>query len=84
MYYNLEQNPAGIESRFKDRVVKFSYLNFTTRLGLTFEGTNMYVARSPDYNGISFMQSTSKSVCDQLGMVNFNIRQVRFDMRILH
>lgn len=78
------KTPARIESRFKDQVVKFGYLNFTMHLGLINEGPNMFVARFPDYDRILFVQSISKSICDQPGMVNFHINQVRFDMRILH
>lgn len=54
-YCNLEQTLVGIKSKFKDCVVKFNYMDFTKYLGLTSEGSYMFVAKSPDYDRIRFV-----------------------------
>lgn len=54
-YCKLEQTPGGIESRFKDRVVKFNYLDFNTYFNLKLEGPSIDVARSPEYDRTSFV-----------------------------
>lgn len=45
-YCNLELTTIGFETRFKDRVVKFGYLDFTTYFDLKSEGSSLVVARS--------------------------------------
>lgn len=46
---------------------------------------NVCVAKSLDYDRISFVQSISKSVFyDRLDMANFHTSQVKFEMIILH
>lgn len=35
--------PAGIEIRFKDRIFKFTYFDFTKYLGMTFDGVDIDV-----------------------------------------
>ena len=62
-YYNLVQTLDGLESRFKDKVIKFNYMDFSKYIGLTFGGYDIAIARSYDYDRISFVLSISKFVC---------------------
>ncbi|KAI5439982.1 hypothetical protein KIW84_025369 [Lathyrus oleraceus] len=70
--------------KFKDKVIKFNYMEFKKYFGLTFGGSDMDVGRSSDYDRISFILSISKSVCENPAMSNFGISKVKFDMRLLH
>lgn len=56
-YCNLEKTTTGIESRFKDCVVKFGYSDFTKHFDLKYEGSSLTVMKSFDYDRISFVQS---------------------------
>ncbi|KAL5059855.1 hypothetical protein RYX36_031459 [Vicia faba] len=78
-YYNLVETPAGIESRFKDKVVKFTYSDFTKYLDLVSGGADIFV-RFPDYDRISYVLSISKSVCEKPAMSNFGISQLILDI----
>lgn len=61
---NLEQTPGGIDSKFKEHVVKFGYPDFTTYFGLKNEVSSVMLVASisPDCDRISFVQSISKFV----------------------
>lgn len=84
-YCNLELTTAGLVSKFKNRVVKFNYIDFATHFGLKSVGMDVCVSKSSQYERIFFVQSISKYVFgDRLDMANFHISQVKFEMRILH
>lgn len=83
-YFNLVQTLGGIESRFKDKTIRFNYMDFTKYLILTFEGSNMSVARSSDDDKVSFVLSITKFICNNHAMSNFDISQVEFDIRQLN
>lgn len=51
-YCNLVITHVGRESRFKDKVIKFNYMNFSKYLGLTFGCSDMVVGRPSDYDRI--------------------------------
>lgn len=40
-YFNLELTSVGLESRFKNKVVKFDYFDFTKYFGLKYKGSNV-------------------------------------------
>lgn len=83
-YCNLELITALFESRFKKKVVKFDYSDYNKYLGLSYDGSNMFVSKSSDYDKISFLLSISKSVCENMEMSNFGISQLKFCMHLLH
>ncbi|CAI8612604.1 unnamed protein product [Vicia faba] len=59
-YCNLVKNIGGTESRFKDKIIRFNYMDFTKYFGMKFEGPNMSVVRSIEYDRIYFVLSYSK------------------------
>lgn len=83
-YCNLVRTPGGIKSRFKNKVVRFHYTDFTKYLGLTSFYQSVTGVKMTKYDRVSFVISISKFVVENLGMSNFPIGQVKFNMRILH
>lgn len=71
--YNLVRTLTGVESRFKVKVIKFNYMDFAKYLGLAYDGYNMDISRSSNYDRIYFVLSISKSVCENPAMLNFGI-----------
>lgn len=45
LYYNLELTIAGLESRFKNKVVKFDYSDFNKYFGLSYGGSDMSITK---------------------------------------
>lgn len=82
-YYNLVLTPAGLASRFKDKIIKFTYSDFTKHLDLVSGGADISM-RFPDYDRICYVLSILKSVCENPSKSNFGISQVKFDMCLLH
>lgn len=72
-YCNIELTTTRMESRFKDRVVKFGYHDFTTHFGLKIDRMSISISKALEYDRISFVQSISKYVFYHLGMDNFHI-----------
>lgn len=66
-YYNLELTTTGLESRFKNKV-KFDYSNFSKYFGFPYDGSDMSVANSSDFDKVSFVLSISKSFCENMEM----------------
>lgn len=78
-YYNLKLTVVGLESRFKDHVIKLDYTNFNSHFGFKSSSMNVYVAKSYKYDRIEFAQSISKFVFGyHLDVENFKISQIKF------
>lgn len=60
-YYNLELTTVGLESRFKDKIVKFDCSDFTKYFGLSYTGSDMSIKKCSRYDKIPFVLSISKS-----------------------
>lgn len=82
-YCNLEITHAGLESRFKNKVVKFDYYDFHMYFGMSYNGSDMSIAKGYDYDTVYFLMSISKFVCENIDMSNLQISQVKFDIRLL-
>lgn len=73
-YYNPKLDPTSLTSKFKDRVIKFDYNDFTAHFDFKYVGMNACVAKSSQYDKTSFVQSISKSIFgDHLDMTNFHM-----------
>lgn len=82
-YYNLVVFPAGLESRFKDKIVKFTYSIFIKYLDMVSDGADIFV-RFPEYDRVSYVLPISKSVFENLDISKIGISQGKFDIRFLH
>lgn len=61
-YYNLVRTLSGIESMFKDKVIRFHYTNFSKYLGLTSFYLNVTGTKHTEYDIVCFVLSISKYV----------------------
>ncbi|KAL5076143.1 hypothetical protein RYX36_015127 [Vicia faba] len=75
-YCNLLKTSSGIENRFKDKIIRFNFMDFNKYLGLTSNNLSVFAARLPGHDIVQFVLSISKFICDNLAISNFNISQV--------
>lgn len=54
-YRNLELTSVGLESRFKNKIVKFSYSDFITYFGLKVEGYNVSSTKEKENDKVVFV-----------------------------
>lgn len=84
-YCNLKISDEGLECHFKNKLIKFSLSDFNTHFGLWARGDEICTTNAPKFSKLEFVTSIFKFVFgDRLDMANFNIIQIKFEMRILH
>lgn len=83
-YCNLELTSASLQSRFKDKIMKFNYSDFITYFGMKSEGTNVSNSKGKYYVKVSFVLDISKFVREHMEMLNLRIGQIKFGMRLIH
>ncbi|KAL5055995.1 hypothetical protein RYX36_036677 [Vicia faba] len=76
-YYNWDLTPTGIDSRFKDKLVKFDYFDFRKYLDLASSGALLDAAPT-NYDKVSHVLAISKFVVESPSMSNFSIVQVKY------
>lgn len=83
-YYNLELTTPGLQSKFKNKIVKFGYYDFINYFGMRSEGTNVSNSKGKHYEKVVFVLYISKHVCEHVEMSNLRVRQIKFGMRLIH
>lgn len=84
-YCNLKVSSTCLECNFCNKVSKFTLDDFKYYLGLESKENDACISNLIDFVRENFVKFISKSVYkDFLGMENFHISQVKFEMRIIH
>lgn len=84
-YCNLIVASDGLECQFNNKMIKFTKKHFDTHFGVWSKENKFYFSNAPNFVKIDMVKSITKSdFSDRLDMENFNIRQIKFEMRTLH
>lgn len=75
----------SLECLFHNQSIKHTLKDFDTHFELLSKGNEVCISSAPSFVKFDLVKSISKSVIgDRLDMTNFHIRQVKFEIRILH